>query len=204
MLNGNLSTRPFYNERLANLLIAGVAAVALLLTAYNAWTLVTLSAQRREYKARIARDHAEAARLRAAAAAIEQRVDVRALSTLAGSAREANELIDQRTFSWTTFFGVIERTLPFDVRLTTVTPRVERGTFKVVMGVVARDLNDVDAFCDALQANGQFYDVAPTDQHSQDDGSIAATVEASYAIATAPPAPPAPAGRPTATRPPRS
>src|SRR4030095_3583117 len=97
------------------------------LTAYNGWKLVTLSGQRSDAKARIERDHAEAARLRAAADAVERNINPRALSMLAGVAREATHLIHQREFSWTAFFGVIERTLPIDVRLTAVAPRVERG-----------------------------------------------------------------------------
>ncbi len=203
MLNGNLSTRPFYNDRLATLLIAAVAVLALALTGYNAWTLMTLSGQRRDYKARIERDQAEAARLKAAAESVERSINPRALAALAGSAREANDLIDQRTFSWTAFFGTIERTLPFDVRVTAVGPRVERGVFKVNMDVVARNLNDVDDFCDALQNTGQFYDVAPVDQHSLDNGSVAATVQASYlsSTTTAPPATSTPA---PVTRAPRS
>lgn len=203
MLKGNLATRPFYNDRLATLVIALLAVVVVALTGYNGWKLVTLSAERSEARARIDRDRAEAARLRASAAALERTINPRSLSALAGSAREANDLIDQRTFSWTTFFGVIERTLPIDVRLTAVAPRVERGTFKVSMEVVARDLNDVDDFCDALQNTGQFYDVAPVDQRTLDNGSVAASVEASYLTATKPPSA-APSTPAPAARPPRS
>ena len=47
-------------------------------------------------------------------------------------------LIDQRTFSWTVFFGLIEKTLPLDVRLVAVSPSVEKGVFKVTMIVVAK------------------------------------------------------------------
>jgi hypothetical protein len=203
MLKGNLATRPFYNERLATLVIALVAVLVVALTGYNGWKLVTLSGQRSEALARIERDRAEAARLRAAADAVARSINPRALAALAGSAREANDLIDQRTFSWTTFFGVIERTLPIDVRLTAVAPRVERGVFNVTMEVVARDLNEVDDFCDALQNTGQFYDVAPVDQHPLDNGSVAATVEASYLSATKPPAAEPSTSAPVA-RPPRS
>jgi hypothetical protein len=203
MLKGNLATRPFYNDRLATLVIALVAVLVVALTGYNGWKLVTLSGQRSEARARTDRDRAEAARLRASAEAVERSINPRSLGALAGSAREANDLIDQRTFSWTTFFGVIERTLPLDVRLTAVAPHVERGIFKVSMDIVARDLNEVDDFCDALQNTGQFYDVAPVDQRTMDNGSVAATVVASYLSATKPPAAASPAPAPAA-RPPRS
>ena len=45
----------------------------------------------------------------------------------ANGAREANRLIDQRTFSWTEFFNHIEETLPPDVMLTSVRPIFNDG-----------------------------------------------------------------------------
>jgi hypothetical protein len=180
MLTGNLSTRPFYNDRLAGLVIALLAILVVALTGYNGWKLATLSSERGALKARIARDEGEAARLNAAAAATDRAIGSKTLGALAVSAHEANELIDQRTFSWTTFLGLIERTLPIDMRLVMVTPRVERGVFHVTMTVVAKDMADVDAFCEALGDTGRFYDVAPNDQHPMEDGSVAATIDASY------------------------
>jgi hypothetical protein len=203
MLNGNLSTRPFYNDRLVNLGILLGALLVVLMTGYNAWKLVTLSRQRTEYKAQIDRDAAEAARLRATAAATEHGLNPASLAGLYDQSLEANDLIDERTFSWTAFFGVIEKTLPIDARLTVVTPRVDRGVFRVSMTVVAKDLTDVSDFCDAMNDTGQFYDVAPTDQHPQDDGTVAATVEASYRSAN-PPAPLSAPGAKSSARPPRS
>lgn len=206
MLTGNLATRPFYNERLATLAIVVLTLLVVGLTAYNGWALVTLSRERGEYRGRIERDEREAARLRAAAASTERSIDSRGLDSLAASAREANGLIDQRTFSWTTFFSRIERTLPRDVRLVVVSPRVERGVFHVDMTVVARDLADIDAFCQALQETGEFYDVAPTDQRPLDNGSFSAAIDASYlsGLSARPAQPPAPATPASAARPPRS
>jgi hypothetical protein len=204
MLKGNLSTRPFYNERLATVAIAAVAVGVLLLTAYNAAELVALSSARRELRAEVARNQAEAAGIRAAAAAEERTVDRVTLSHLATSASEANDLIDQRTFSWTAFLGLIEKTLPLDVRLVVVSPRVERGVFKVSMTVVARDLTDVSSFVDALIESGRFYDAAPLEQRRRDDGAFNAIVEASYVSPASRTAPdPAPAGADGPARPPR-
>ena len=50
MLRGNLATRPFYNERLATLVIVAVALAALLLTAYNVVELTRLSSARRDLR----------------------------------------------------------------------------------------------------------------------------------------------------------
>jgi hypothetical protein len=197
MLKGNLSTRPFYSERLASLAIGGVALAALLLTAYNGLQLVSLTSERQALRARIERDQAESASVRAATAELQRTVDRTVLAKLAASTGEANDVIGQRTFSWTEFFGLIEKTLPIDVRLVTVSPRVERGVFKVSMAVVARDLADVSSFVDALLDTGRFYDAATIDMQRREDGALNAKVDASYlspAAATPPAAEAASAG----------
>jgi len=180
VLKGNLSTRPFYNERLATLAIAAVALVAALLTAYNATELIRLSSERRATQSAIDRDHAEVARIRARAGALQQTVDRAQLARLAGSTREANDLIDQRTFSWTAFFKLIEKTLPIDARLVMVSPHAEKGTFRVTIDIVARTIADVATFRGAMRDSGAFYDVASPAQQPNDDGTISATIEATY------------------------
>jgi hypothetical protein len=188
--------------------LTAVAVVALVLTALNAWWLWSFSSQRNELQARIERDRTEAARLRTEASAIERSVDRAALGALADSAREANDLIDRRTFSWTAFFAVIEKALPIDVRIVTVAPRIEKGRFTVGMTIVARDLADVSQFMETLQQTGVFYDIVPADQQLRDDGTYGALINAAYvppASRTHPPAitTPAPAPAPPAPAPAR-
>ena len=46
MLKGNLSTRPFYNERLVSLAFGLIAVLAFFLTVFNAGQLISLSRER--------------------------------------------------------------------------------------------------------------------------------------------------------------
>ncbi len=194
MLRGNLSTRPFYNERLVTLVMVAAGLIVVLLTVFNATQLVSLSSRRSAVRARLEADRSAAARVRASAAAVEHTVDRQTLTQLAGWTHEANQLIDQRTFSWTGLLGLLEQTLPPDVRLVSISPRVEKGTFKVAMTVVARRLDDVSGFIDALYATGAFYDVAPTEQQLREDGTYGALIDASYLA----PNPDAPVAQPPA------
>lgn len=180
MLKGNLSTRPFYSERLASLAIGAIAFAALLLAAYNALEVVSRSSERRELRGRIERDLAETSSVRATTANLQRTVDRATLGRLSASTIEANEVIGKRTFSWTEFFALIEKTLPADVRLVTVSPRVERGVFKVSMSVVARDLTDVSSFVDAMLETGRFYDTATVDMQRREDTSLNAQIDAAY------------------------
>jgi hypothetical protein len=190
MLKGNLSTRPFYNERLVTLAIGVVGLAALALAAFNTSELVSLSKRRSQLTSHIARDAGEAARIQGETQGLQRTVDVNTLKTLAISTKEANSLIDQRAFSWTIFFGLIEKKLPIDARLVAVSPKVDKGVFRVTMIVVARTTGDLAAFDDALQADGTFYDVLPSAIQQNDDGTLSATIESAYN----PPTPPAKAG----------
>ncbi len=162
MLKGNLATRPFYNERIVALLLALVAVVVLALTVTNVTRLLQLSTRRSELRAQIGADEATADRIRQTAAAVQKGVDRTALVTLAGSAREANALIDERTFSWTTLFTYIESTIPMGVRLTSITPEFKKDDIIITMMLVGRQVEDVTNFIKALEATGAFYDVSPS------------------------------------------
>jgi hypothetical protein len=180
MLKGNLSTRPFYNERLIGLLIALVAVAGLALAAFNTMQLVSLSQRRGALKAEIERNDAEAGRISREAAALRAQVDVKGLRLLAASTHEANQLIDQRTFSWTAFFGQVEKTLPLDAYLVGVSPRIEKGDIKVRMLVVSKTSEDAYTFVKALETDGIFYDTLPVQSRQNDDGTYTTEIQASY------------------------
>jgi hypothetical protein len=186
MLRGNLSSRPFFNDRLVTLALAAVAAVSLALAAFDVRELMTLSTQRAELVATINRDDTQAERIRSAATALQKTVDQRTLQVLAAETREANLLIDQRTFSWTTFFGLLEKTLPLDVHLIAVAPKIDKGQIKVTMTVVARRAPELQTFVQALWDTNAFYDVSPHRQQRNDDGTISAEIESYYYPPNAP------------------
>ena len=181
MLRGNLSSRPFYNEALVSVAIALVAALAVALTAFDGYKLYALSKQRSALKAAIGRDAAAAQQIERGAVALQHNVDRATLIQLAGSTQEANTLIDQRTFSWTVFFGVIEKILPMDLHLVRVEPRIEKGNVRVTMNVVAKKTDDINDFVDALQDTGSFYDLlAHSTERNDEDGTFRADVVGYY------------------------
>ncbi|HEX7780511.1 MAG TPA: hypothetical protein VF424_14785, partial [Vicinamibacterales bacterium] len=180
MLKGNLSTRPFYNEKLVSLAVGLVLLIAIGLTIFNTYELISLMGERRVLNAHIARDRGEATRITGQADALRRTVDQTRLQLLASSTREANGLIDQRTFSWTEFFGLIEKALPRDVRLIGVSPRVEKGEFKIGMRVATRTPDNLKEFTDALAATGAFYDVVLAETQRYDDDTDTLTLVAGY------------------------
>ncbi|MGE0392827.1 MAG: PilN domain-containing protein [Vicinamibacterales bacterium] len=180
MLKTNLATRPFQDDRA--LRVAGVAVAVLLavFTVYNAVTAVRLSLTQSRLGSHAAATEREAARLRADAARVRTRIDPTEVASVAGAAREANALIDQRTFSWTGLFAELEQTLPPDVRVRAVQPRIDKGEFRVVISAVARRVEDLETFIENLERTGAFTGVSPLEETSGDGGTIDAVLDGAY------------------------
>jgi Tfp pilus assembly protein PilN len=188
VLRSNLSTRPFYNERVVHLLIALAGAIVLAITLRNVVRVIELSRHNTELTGRISADRSEADRLSSEAARTRRGIDPKELTLVAAAAREANSLIDQRTFSWTAFFNQIEATLPPDVMLVSVRPSIEHGQTKVSLVVLGRTTEDIDEFMEKLEATGTFEHVLPRQQEPTENGLQRQIVDAVYVPGDAEPA----------------
>jgi len=180
VLRTNLSTRPFYNERAVQLLLALAALLVVILTAFNAIRIFSLSRQNTELSSLVNRDRQEAQRLTREAQRIRAGINVEELQATADAAGVANALIDQRTFSWTEFFNRIEETLPPDVMLTSVQPSFGREATIIQMSVLGRQIEDIDEFMEKLEATGAFHDVLPTQEDTTDEGLHRLMVRSTY------------------------
>ena len=180
MLRTNLSTRPFYNERAVHLLIGLAALLVIALTAWNVARVLALSEQNTELATRVSGAHAEAEQLSRMAADIRRRINEPELRQVVHAAREANTLIDQRTFSWTAFFNRLEATMPPDIMLTSVRPTIKDGVTQVSMVVLARRAEDVDEFIEKLEATGAFEDAVPSTRDSTEDGLVRVVINSIY------------------------
>ena len=147
MIRTNLSTRPFYNERLVHAALALGALVVVLFTAFNVTRVVQLSRSGTTLLGEAGTDEARAVELRADAAKLRAGVNTTELASASSDAQEANSLIDRRTFSWTDLLNQFEATLPEDARITSVRPAPDARLGNVLtITVVARGVDDVDQF----------------------------------------------------------
>lgn len=186
MLRTNLSTRPFYNERAVHMAVAVAAILLTALTAWNVYSVVRLSKANTELSTRVNRDHTEAVELSKMADDIRRRINQDELRQVVESAREANSLIDQRTFSWTAFFNLLETTMPPDVMLTTVRPSINEGITRVSMIVLGRRAEDIDEFIEKLEATGAFHDVIASQQDLTEDQLYRVVIDSVYTGEAAP------------------
>ena len=181
MLRGNLSTRPFYNERAVHLLLALVAGLTLGFTAFNVSRILALSNERTDVATLAAEAETQARQLRDAAASMRRSLDARQIDAVSASAREANAISDRRLFSWTELFNYFEAALPADVRLTSIRPRTEAdGTAGIAITVVSRRVEDLDRFMTGLEETGAFWNVLSREERTTEQGDLLAALEARY------------------------
>jgi Tfp pilus assembly protein PilN len=181
VIKANLSTRPFYNEHLVHVWLIAVAVAVLAATAFNASRVLRYSRSDTRLATQASGDESRAADLRRQAAQLRSSVDPRQIDFAAADARQANDLIDRRTFSWTELFNRFETTLPNDVRIASVKPRVdrERGIL-LAINVLAKTVDDVNEFIENLEKTGAFMNIRPADERTDDSGLLISSLEAIY------------------------
>ena len=160
VIRTNLSTRPFYNERAVHLwLLAGRARGRRPRRLFNVSRVLRYSrSDTAAGDAGVARRSARGRPARSRPRSLRASVDPRQIEFASADARQANDLIDRRTFSWTELFNRFETTLPDDVRITSVRPQVDRERGIVLtINVVAREASTTsNEFMENLEATGAF------------------------------------------------
>jgi Tfp pilus assembly protein PilN len=181
VIKTNLATRPFYNERAVHAWIAVLALLVVAATIFNVNRVLRYSSSDTRLATAAARDEQRAAELRAAAVQLRASVDPKQVDVASAEARQANTLIDRRTFSWTELFNRFERTLPENVRITAVRPKVDpKLGIVLTMAIVAKSVDDVSLFMENLERTGAFEDLLSTEEHFNDNGLLEASLTSVY------------------------
>jgi Tfp pilus assembly protein PilN len=189
VIRTNLATRPFYNERAVHLVLLVIGLLGVAATVFNVTQIVQLSGRDTRLATQASRDEKTAVDLRARAAKLRATVDPRVLEMAAADAQQANELIDRRTFSWIDLTNRLETTLPDNVRITAIRPKIDpkRGTV-VSLIVVARNVDDINMFIANLDATGAFSELAKKEERVDEQNQLLAALESVYTPASARPA----------------
>ena len=181
MIRTNLATRPFYNENAINFWIIVLAALVAAATLFNVSRARANAGSNTELVTRAAQDEERATELRRSATQMRASIDRRQIEAVSVEARQANDLIDRRTFSWTALFNQFEMTLPDEVRITAVRPTLDRDRrIVLVVSVLGRSVNDIQQFMARLDDTGVFRDLISTEDRPNEDDQIESTLEMIY------------------------
>jgi hypothetical protein len=181
VIRTNLATRPFYNERLVNLWLLLLGVIVLFATIFNVTRVRSDSGSNTELASQAAQNVTRTNEMRRTASQLRATLDAKQIEAVSADAREANNLIDRRTFSWTALFNRFETTLPDDARITGVRPSVDRDRrISLKISIVAKSVGDVDQFMKRLDETGAFKDLFSTEERPNEDGQIESVLSMVY------------------------
>ena len=174
MLKLNLATRPFYNERVIDSVLLLLGIVALVLMVAGGRTVFQLSNTYTDVVRMAELSATQVGTVTQEMVALNQSVSEDELEALRLSAAEANRLIDQRVFSWTELFNIIEQTLPNRVMLTGLRPIRNSGSMTLTIGVIGERITDIEQFIEDLEATGSVGNVLARQEQRTEDGMYSA------------------------------
>jgi Tfp pilus assembly protein PilN len=181
MIRTNLATRPFYNERLVNLWLLLLAVIVAAATIFNVARARSDSGSNTELARQATQNIARTSEMQRTAAQLRASLDAKQIEAISIDAREANSLIDRRTFSWTALFNTFETTLPDDVRITSVRPSVGREhTITLAISIVAKSIKDIDTFMSRLDETGSFKNLYATEDRPNEDNQVESVLTMVY------------------------
>lgn len=166
----NLATRPFYNERAVHLVLAALGLAIVAILALEVVRFAALSRAFGELTLAAETAESEAAAVATRTSRLEREMPGDATTALVLATEEVNRLIEQRLFSWTAFFNVIEQTLPAGVMLTAVRPDADEAGTSVDLAVIGRTVADVEDFIRRLEETGVFADVLARQGELNEEG----------------------------------
>jgi hypothetical protein len=167
----NFARRPFRDERPVWFFAGLALAVGLGFFAANLRLFFGYGRQVSDVRREI---DALEVRERAALASAEQARDAIGrfqVSTLAAESRELNRIVLERRFSWLDLLGRLERTLPGEVRLARLAPKVdEDGSVALALSLVGRGSQSIVHTIEALSKDPLFSEVEILSETTQEEG----------------------------------
>lgn len=181
MLIGNLSTRPFYNERLVSVVLGVLLIGVIIAAAISIGHAISLSSQYTALTSRVRHDESEAKTLKKVLSAVQNEASAEETNLLTSATREVESVVARRIFSWTALFNRIERTLPADVMVTAIRPDFfDDQTVSVSLDLVGRSVEAIDVFVENLEQSGGFTKLLIRQEELTDAGMYRANLFGHY------------------------
>lgn len=177
----NLAADPYRNDTPLVALLVTLALAAFGLSGWGAFVYATASSERARLEQDLADHDRHMAEMKQEADALTAALAKVDHETLSSQASFVAGILEQRNFSWTTLFNVLERTVPWDVRLTSVRPVFRSGTVEIELTGTAQDLDALLDFQERLLDSPHFEGVLPGNyERSEADERIDFSLAVTY------------------------
>ncbi len=176
MIAPNLATRPFLNTRPVWLVTAVAGVLTVILLAFNLRLFLvanrTLGDETLTRDALLERHVGLEAAVRKDVEALE-RVPWRSLTRRVDA---TNFILREHSFSWLEMLDDIERVMPYDVRLTQISPNVSDDGAVLSLALIAHNRDAMLQLLDNLVADPRFSDPTPSRESTPEDNAVSAYV----------------------------
>ena len=172
MIVPNLASRPHLNTRPVWLVTAVAAFFALVFAVVN--TQVWLKSSRSLEEQIILHDQLEVEFQRLTTEVGEQaeRLNRVPWRSLAARVNAVNTVIREHEFSWIGMLDDIERVLPYEVRLTKISPKFDVGSVNLSLMAIGRTREALLDFFDALIQDPSFSEPTPSSEITPEESGF--------------------------------
>lgn len=172
MIVPNLASRPHLNTRPVWLVTATAAFIALVFAVVN--TSVWLKSSRSLEEKIVEYDRLELEYQRLTTEVGDQAENLNRVpwKSLAARVNAVNAVIREHEFSWIGLLDDIERVLPYDVRLTKITPKVNVDTVNLSLTAIGRTREALLDFFDTLIEDPSFSDPTPLSEITPEESGL--------------------------------
>ncbi|HXH91358.1 MAG TPA: hypothetical protein VNN25_07240 [Thermoanaerobaculia bacterium] len=177
----NLASRPFRDYRPVYAAVVVMALLTAFLALNNVDTLLRYRTETKTTRADISQLEQQTADERQKADALAQRlrgVDLKLLST---QTEFANTQLAERAFSWSELLDRLERVLPDDVRLQSVTPTFDKdGLVHLTMMCVAKSGTGLSSTINHFNGDSHFANAFPSSEVVEPSGERRISLSVDY------------------------
>ncbi len=172
MIVPNLASRPHLNTRPVWLVIAVAAFLSLIFAVLN--TQVWLKSNRELEEQILLLDQLKADNERLTLEVGQQAEELNRVPwrSLAARVNAVNAVIQEHEFSWVGLLDDIERVLPYDVRLTKITPKVDGDEVNLSLNAIGRTREALLDFFDTLIEDPSFSDPTPSSEMTPEESGF--------------------------------
>lgn len=172
MIAPNLATRPRLNTRPVWLVAGVTALLALVFAVVNISVWVSSSRTLEEQIVRQQELEAEFERLSTEVGERAESLNRVPWRSLTARVKAVNTVIREHEFSWIGMLDDIERVLPYDVRLTKITPAVEVDKVNLSLVAIGRTREALLDLLDAMIEDPSFSEPTPSSEITPEESGI--------------------------------
>jgi len=172
MILPNLASRPHLNTRPVWVVTGIAAGLALIFAVVNTHVWIKSSQALEEQIVLFGELENDYRRLTTEVGDQAKELDSVPWKSLAARVNAVNIVIQEHDFSWIGLLDDIEGVLPYDVRLTKITPKVDAGSVNLSLEAIGRTRESLLDFLDNLIQDPSFSEPTPSSEITPEESGV--------------------------------